>query len=299
MTALLFYEVFLVYHRKGWSVFKSYVSSYFGNRFFGKSNYEENASHMLEIVSQKLTSWAQILLWTLDLVWSLPQDQLLFGKVFLGISDWWLDSVGPRLPVCRTNFSMSFHELEGLDESKDFVNGSPNRKIIDSNLSQDSLAINDKQSSQSNSVIASVDSIVSRDLGILVGQDRNLHFSKPSLFSGQVSPSQVREVWVCRAGNNLRVDCLEFIRSIREGNDLSRADKREVQRIEEQDDIFAFVVWEFDVLELSVDDSSSWEVWSRFSNLWAVTKLSSSTMRKYWTMSWSRLGILHGTRHFG
>jgi hypothetical protein len=49
------------------------------------------------------------------------------------------------------------------------------------------------------------------------------------LGAGSVDPSQVREFRIAGAGNNSSVESLEALKSLRESNDLSRADEAIMQ----------------------------------------------------------------------
>lgn len=101
-----------------------------------------------------------------------------------------------------------------------------------------------------------------------------------------VVPGQVSELGVYRTGDHFCVDGLKLVDTIAERDDLSGADKRaateeqhepvsqinlkkknirchsQVQRVEEEDQIFPLVVRQLHLLELSVDDGRSFPVWS-------------------------------------
>ena len=72
-------------------------------------------------------------------------------------------------------------------------------------------------------------------------------------------PGQMAEVTVCRCRYNFTVNGTELVRPVAECDDLRRTHKGEVQWVEEKDKVFAFVVIEGDVLELSFDDSGTLE----------------------------------------
>lgn len=59
---------------------------------------------------------------------------------------------------------------------------------------------------------------------------------------------------------------LELFGSLREGNYLSRADKREVKRVEEENNIFALIIRKRHGLEITINNSIDFKVWSRVSN---------------------------------
>lgn len=100
------------------------------------------------------------------------------------------------------------------------------------------------------------------------------------------------ELGVHRAGDHLRVDRMELVHAVAEGDDLGGADERaakdptadsrpqehiwhpkctpemysQVQRVKEEDQIFPFVVRQLQLLEFTVDDSGSLPVWRRLGN---------------------------------
>ncbi len=72
---------------------------------------------------------------------------------------------------------------------------------------------------------------------------------------------------VHRDGDHLGTAGFELVDLIVEADDLRRADKREVHRIEEEDDIAPPIVGQADFLELASDDSRSGEVGGRLLDL--------------------------------
>jgi len=171
------------------------------------------------------------------------------------------------LPAGGAHLSVLVCELEGLNKTKSFIDISANRKIIDSNLSQNLVFVNDKQTTEADTVRFLKNAIGPADGHRFVRQQRNLHFTQTSSFPGFLNPSQVGEVRISRAGDDFTADLAEFLGSVREGNDLSRADKGEVQGIEEQNNILALVIFQVNIDKLSVDDSGAPEVGSGHSRL--------------------------------
>lgn len=81
------------------------------------------------------------------------------------------------------------------------------------------------------------------------------------MFPWGVDPSQVGEVAVGGAAHHGALDFRELLRSVREGDDLGGTDKGEVEWVEEEDYILAFVVFQGDVFEHAVHDGSAFEDW--------------------------------------
>lgn len=73
---------------------------------------------------------------------------------------------------------------------------------------------------------------------------------------------------VCRASNHFASNFPEFLNTVRESNNFSGTDEGEVQRVEEENYVFALVILQGDLLELSVNNSSALEDGSRLANSW-------------------------------
>ena len=58
-------------------------------------------------------------------------------------------------PVGRADFSVSVNELEGLDQSDVLVWVSPDGKVIDGKVSNDTVLVDDGGGSESNSAVVS------------------------------------------------------------------------------------------------------------------------------------------------
>ena len=131
------------------------------------------------------------------------------------------------------------NKLESLDKSESLINTTANRKIIDGHLSDNSFWINNEQTTESNSSFFNEDSKVSGDIFIEVWHQGVVEAAQTSLFSRLIDPGQVREVTVSGDTNDLTVDVLELLDSVREGDDLGGADKGKVKWIEVDNKIFA------------------------------------------------------------
>ena len=90
----------------------------------------------------------------------------------------------------------------------------------------------------------------------------DLHFPKTSFLATSLAPGQVREVAVGGAGDDGAVEGLELLGAVVEGDDLGGTDKGEVEGVEEENHVLPLVVIQRDLLELTVNNSSSCELWS-------------------------------------
>lgn len=213
------------------------------------------------------------------------------GEVFLGLLDIRLDGLGTSLPVGRANLTVLISELESFNETKNFINGTTNGKIVDSNLTNGTLGVNDEETTESDTSFFNENTIVlGNGLG-LISQERNVHLTKTTLLTGSVNPSKMREFYrknfnnasfffflffctislkltrISRGTDNGSVQSFEFLDTFRESKDLSRANESEIHRIPEEDNVLALVVREGDILEFTIDDSGSSESGSLLLNL--------------------------------
>jgi len=166
----------------------------------------------------------------------------LLSEVFLAFLDTGLDGGLARSPVGRANFAVLVRVLEGLHETKSLVDGTSDRKIVDGDLTQGALGVDDEQAAESDAFLLDENTVVAADLMVGVSEHGDLHLAKTALLAGLLNPGEVGELGVGGAGEELRADLGELVRSVGEGDDLSRADKCEVERIEEEHDVFALVV---------------------------------------------------------
>merc|ERR1719367_2002886 len=89
---------------------------------------------------------------------------------------------------------------------------------------------------------------------------------RPPLFLS-LAPGKVGELTVSGAGDHSSVDGLKLPGAVIEGDDLSGADKGEVQGVEEEDHILALVVIQADLPELPLDDCCACEIGGGHSRL--------------------------------
>lgn len=72
---------------------------------------------------------------------------------------------------------------------------------------------------------------------------------------------------ISRGTDDSSVQSFEFLDTLRESNDFSGADKGEIHRVPEEDNVLALVVREGDILEFTINDSGSSESGSLLLNL--------------------------------
>jgi len=162
-----------------------------------------------------------------------------------------------RLPASGADLAVLVGELESLQQPQRLVHASPHREIVDRDLPQLSERVDYKESSEGETLILLQDAVGAAYGHTLVGQQGNLHLAQAALLAGLLAPGEVGELRISAAGHHRTVQGLELRHPVREGDDLSRADEGEVQRIEEEDHIFPLVVFQRDFLELSVNHGSA------------------------------------------
>ena len=187
---------------------------------------------------------------------------ILLGEIFL--ASLWISLHGCRVifrvPVGRANFSVFVGELESLNQSKGFINRSADWQIVLGDLSNNLFVVNDEQSSQRTSFRVNIDIISLRDFLFWISDQRVVDGSDSSFGSFGVDPRKMDKLGVTREGQKFAVDLLELFISITESNDFSWANKGEIKRIAEKDNIFSFVIAQGDRFEFSVDNSFSSEL---------------------------------------
>ena len=174
---------------------------------------------------------------------------------------------------------MFVSELECLEKTESLIHISSNRQIINCDLSQLASRINDKETTECETLILLENTISSTDGHVLVSQEWYLHVSQTTLLPASLAPGQVREVAVSGAGYHCTVQGSKLSSSVIESNDLSWADKGEVQWVEEQYNIFTLVVVQADLLELAIDNSSSLELGG--THLWLKSHLTLNISANY------------------
>ena len=107
--------------------------------------------------------------------------------------------------------------LESLQKSQSLIDGPSDGQIVHGDLPQNSFIVNDEESTETVTIVFQVHSVVLWDLVSEVGQQRNLQGSQTSFFARQFGPSQVGEMGVDRASDNLGVQGSEFFNAIIEG----------------------------------------------------------------------------------
>ena len=69
---------------------------------------------------------------------------------------------------------VTYGELEGLDETDGLIYRATDGQVIDSDLTEDTLGVNDEQSTKRNTLFLDEDAIISGDLLVAIGNEGKL-----------------------------------------------------------------------------------------------------------------------------
>lgn len=69
---------------------------------------------------------------------------------------------------------VTYSELESLDETDGFIDRTTDGEIVDSNLAENTLGVNDEETTESNTLVLDEDTVVTRDLHVSVSNEREL-----------------------------------------------------------------------------------------------------------------------------
>lgn len=126
---------------------------------------------------------------------AVPVGLTLSSKVLeaaLGVS---LHSLAALVPSSRADLAVLISELESLDETDGFLDVATDGKIVDGDLSEDTLGVDDEEASESDTLILNQDTIAARDLHGSIGDKRKLQVgAEATLLSGLLNPSKMGKV---------------------------------------------------------------------------------------------------------
>jgi hypothetical protein len=158
-----------------------------------------------------------------------------------------LDSLASRFPSSGADFTMFIRMLKSLDKSESFVNTATNSGIVHLHHAESSLSINDVETTESSSVkliifVINKDVIISRHVLRDISEERIVHVTETSFSSGSVNPSKMGEMRVCGYSQYLSVDVFKFLDTVRERDQFSWANVSEIERVEDQYNVFSLVI---------------------------------------------------------
>ena len=101
-----------------------------------------------------------------------------------------------------------------------------------------------------------------------IGEEWNVNMSETALFARSVNPGQVSELRVGRDSHHGRIEVFEFVSTVAKCDYLGWADEREVEWIEQEDEIFSNEVGQFQLLELAFNYCRTMKIrrWFKYLN---------------------------------
>lgn len=187
-------------------------------------------------------------------------------KVSLGLDGVSNHTLVTLLPVGGANLTVLLSELESINESQGLFNRAADGGVVDGDLANNSLGVNEEDTSKGNALLLNKDTVVSGESVVGVGNKGNVNLAKTTLLSGDVGPGKERELRVGRGEKDLGTTLLELGSSLGVGNDLSGADKGESERDESKNNPLALVLLEGDLFKETVNDGLLLESGSRVSD---------------------------------
>src|SRR6187549_3624439 len=104
---------------------------------------------------------------------------------------------------------------------------------------EDSVLINDEKTAKRDAGTFHQYTVVPCDLLVQIRDQGIVHALNAAVFAWRVGPGVMGKFGIYRDSNHFRIAFLELLQRVCEGQNLSRAHKRKVQWIEEQNDLFA------------------------------------------------------------
>eukprot|EP00695_Tsukubamonas_globosa_P003627 TRINITY_DN742_c0_g1_i10.p1 TRINITY_DN742_c0_g1~~TRINITY_DN742_c0_g1_i10.p1 ORF type:complete len:141 (+),score=52.72 TRINITY_DN742_c0_g1_i10:69-491(+) len=129
--------------------------------------------------------------------------------------------LSPGFQPGGADLAVDISVLEGLEEAEGLIDGTANGEIVDGDLAESALAVNDEKTTEGDAFLLDEDAVVTRDLLGDVSNDGDLHVAKTALLARGVHPSEMAEVRINGASQNLDADGLELLNTLGESDDLS------------------------------------------------------------------------------
>lgn len=142
---------------------------------------------------------------------------------------------------------MLFRKLKGVNHPQHLVDIAAKRQVVYDLMPDIALAVDKERATQSDR-IAGQDVVIARDTLGKVRHERVLYVSDSALLDRRVLPGEMGEVGIDRATDDLDAFLRELSQTVIESDDLGGTYKGEIQRIKEEDHVFAAIVRQLEVL---------------------------------------------------
>ena len=156
-------------------------------------------------------------------------------EIFFGSAR--LDRHRTRLPVGGEYFAKLLEVCQGIDHADGFIDASAQRRVVDEHVLQDALLVDQEQAVQGKTGVGE-DAVIGADFLGQIGDERVLESTESAFATRLGDPGQVRVLAVDGRTEYLGVVLLKFGNLIAEGDDLRRAHKSKIERIEEEQTFF-------------------------------------------------------------
>ncbi|MNY27077.1 hypothetical protein D3C86_1609640 [compost metagenome] len=133
---------------------------------------------------------------------------------------------------------MLFGELQGFDQANHFVYFTTQWQVVHHLVLDNALLVDQEGGTQCHAGFV-LDTVGASDLVLDVGHHGELHLANAAILHRGVAPGVVSELRVDGNADDFHAQVAEAIHAVVVGNDFRRADKGEVQRPEEQNNVFA------------------------------------------------------------
>lgn len=117
-------------------------------------------------------------------------------KVLFGSCWTWLDRRGLWCPVGWADFSMGLYKLERLYQTECFFHTAAHRKVVDTQVLDDTIRVNNEETSECNASTFQQHSVVSGYLLSYIRQQCDVHVAQTTILSWCVDPGKMTEVGI-------------------------------------------------------------------------------------------------------
>jgi hypothetical protein len=90
----------------------------------------------------------------------------------------------------RAYLAILVRELERINQPQRLIHAPSNRQIIDSDLPHHTMRVDQKQSSESNTLLLNQDAIVFADTVVLVREQWDVNLAQPTIFPTRSCPRE-------------------------------------------------------------------------------------------------------------
>ena len=190
------------------------------------------------------------------------------------------DAFGAFFPVHRADFAVFFEVLERVDHADGFLDGTAERQVVDELVLDDAFLVDEEETAVGDelafdhevavfveTVFAYEHVVVGRDGFVGLCDEGISHTLDDALIKGHLEPTPVRHLGVSGDADHSHIAVFELGEVVLESVKLSWADKSEILRVEEKNDVFgAFELVEREIFDdLAVDYGAGVKRRGRFS----------------------------------